>query len=95
MSRKKLYKTSLERRNFLKKYGKYTAPTVVALLTPGKSYTHDARNFPIVYSTTAQCGADTSGNDIDMTMHFATAMHCQGGPGNSMSEHMVINPDFP
>ena len=86
---------SASRRDFIAKYGRYTAPTVVALLVPGQSYSHDSRNFPVVYSTTASCGADSSGNGIDMTMHFATAMHCQGAPGNAMSEHTVINPDFP
>lgn len=72
------------RRDLFKKYGPYTAPVVVALLSPQLGY---AMNQGAVYSTSAACVADPLGNHGTMTRH------CQiDGASPGPSGHVVTNP---
>ena len=72
------------RRELFKKYGPYTAPVVVSLLSPNSGY---AMNSGAVYSTSAACVADPLG------MHAGMTRHCQiDGATPGPSAHEVTNP---
>ncbi len=66
-------KNNVSRRELLKKYGVYTAPTLVSLVLSSDAY---AMNGGVVYSTLAECQAAHSG--MQMTNGHCTsvmAMH--------------------
>ena len=61
------------RRALLTKYGPYTAPVVVAMLSPRQAYAHSGSVVSTIYPDTAACIADNN-----MTMHnmMSQPMHC-------------------
>jgi hypothetical protein len=66
---------SISRRELLNKYGAYTAPVVVAMLTPELAYAH---MVTAVYSSTAECVGDSA------NMHRPNMVnHCTGFHGST------------
>ena len=74
---------TIGRRELLKKYGPYTAPLVVSMLTPEIAY---SANAGTVYSTSQAC-VDASGHTSGMRQHCMV----DGRAGGAMT-HNVINP---
>ena len=65
--------SGIGRRELLKKYGAYSTPMIVTLLTPKTSYAHYVSG--VSYSSTATCFADPG------TGHSSMSMHCGINPG--------------
>lgn len=77
----------IDRRELFKKYGPYTAPLVIAMLSPETAYSHNSSD---VYSTSAKCVADSSGGN----MHGPTMTgHCMiNGASGGGQAHTVTDP---
>lgn len=73
----------ISRREILTKYGPYTAPVVISMLSPEAAY---GANTGTVYSTSAACVA-APGHNSNMRSHCMV----DGRVGGSMT-HTVINP---
>ena len=77
---------ALDRRELLAKYGQYTAPMVVAILTPSNAYGHKTG---AVYSKVSDCAADPQ--SVMGAMHGFTP-HCMVNGGGGGNAHTITNP---
>ena len=84
----------ISRRKLISKYGTYTAPTVIALLSPAQAYGHIDRS--ITYSTSLACAADTAGTgNMHQPPPVGLMGHCMLNDSGGSQTHMVINPTIP
>lgn len=84
--------SSISRRKLISKYGAYTAPTVIALLSPAQAYSHVDRS--ITYSTSIACAADPAGGSMHQ-IGSGLMGHCMIANSGGGETHMIINPTIP
>jgi len=85
----------LKRRELIGKYGMYTAPVVVSLLVPSKTYSDPGMiGGATLYSTASACQADLGANTPAAPFHGgAGGRHCMvGGQTGGGLAHDVIDP---
>jgi hypothetical protein len=87
MSKDEKGNARLSRRELIEKYGAYTAPVVVAMLTPSEVYAHKNGE---VYSTVAACTSDTA-NSVMGAVHGPGRPHCMDGSPGGSNAHPIIN----